>query len=1131
MTFMRSNAHRSLRPVALPLLMAGLFVSLFGLAGCKPPEFIGSRYDNFTAYYNTFYNAERQFETGYKSLDRFDEVVNREQYLPLFVKTTGMSTSKEFEQTVLKSANLLREHPDSKWVDDALLLIGKSYFYQENYVGAVQKFSEVVSMDTRLADEARFWLARALITSGAFEEALEELTLAMAAEDADREWVAQDRLLLAELAIQQELWEEAAEHLEAGVEAVKNKELAARAAFLLGQVQETLERYPEAVAAYRDVRNYTAPYELDFAARYSAARVDGRFVNPERGLAEVRRLERDDKNVSKLGELRYLRARILQELGAIDDALVLYDELLYDPLALPPGASIGTLRGRIHYALAELYKDQLGDYVLAAAYYDSAATAVRSGGASRTTGRTVAANANALQAPEAITDAQELKDSYGRFARVHESVARYDSLLWLASLSPEAYAEKIMELRQQRAAELEEQRRILAERQREAAFREGAANSDQLTDFRGQPGKVIPSFDDPTGTAGGYLFHKDPIRAQEGRQAFQNIWGRRPRVPNWRRSAAITTTQSELSEEELAEQEAALEEVKPDVLPEVDDSAVPKDSTAQAKMRAERASARYELGNVLFLGMSEPDSAAVWYRTVIEEDADEIVAPRAQYALAEVQRALGDSLAAVRLYRDLLSTYPESDFIPDVRQRLGLDPDLGVRPDSSAMALRAFERAILLKEADQDHAMDSLLTVAILWEAFPESPRAAWAAGQLHLLHASADSAAIFAPIRHAVAPELMHRLWPKRFPIDTASVATVVPDGAVVEDTVRPDSTGERTGIEPDFEPVIQDDVAADSLAMPDPDPAADSLAMPDPVPAADSLAMPNLVQAADSTLVAEAVVADEMEPVVADSLVATPADSSLTGLPVAKTGDAADTPQAQKPVGDRAPEPFRIEDILDYVLAKSDRTPLADRAKKLKAALDELKTPPPPPAPDSTLLAADSLGMATDSLAVAAADSSGIDPLAEFQPPAEALPDSLVLAMVEQARRKSEEEQRNVPRPARPAEVNYEVDAEGIRLSWTLRPMLPNGSLDYEAQGYTFVLGSFNSLPAAQAQVRQMTTQLASTGEPLLLLTNDALEHTQFLVSWGLFPDAESRDAALVKWAGILPESRNLLHLMQAE
>ena len=1173
MTFMRSSADTKRNPhPSRRLSMRGMvsFVLLVVVvSGCKTPDFIGSRYSNFTAYYNTFYNAERQFESGFKNLERFDQAVEREQYLPLFVKTTGMSASREFEQTVLKSANLLREHPESKWVDDALMLIGKSYFYQENYVGAIQKFTEIIALDTKLADEARFWLARCYITSGSFEAALEELTLAMAIEDADEKWVAQDRLLLAELAIQQEQWETAADHLAAGVDVVKDKELAARASFLHGQVLETSARYPEAVEAYRQVRDFTAPYELDYAARFSAARVDGNYVDPQRALREVRKLERDDKNVSKLGELRYLRARILQDAGGTDEALAIYDELLYDPLALPPGASIGSLRGKIHYALAELYRDQRGDYVMASAYFDSAATSLSSGGG-RSSTRAATANSG-LRAPEAIADAQDMKTSFARFARVWEDVALYDSLLWLGTMPQEAYDEKIMELRRQRAEELAEQRRILEERQREAAFRNASGQNDPMLN-RGLPvGKVIPTPDDPTGSAGGYLFHEDPIRVQEGRMAFRNIWGTRPLVPNWRRSAALDAAQAQMSEEELAEQEAMLEEVDEDVLPEIDDSAVPRDSTSQAAMRSDRAASRYELGNVLFLGMALPDSAAVWYRQVIEEDAEEEVAPRAQYALAEVQRALGDTLSAERLYRDLLSQYPQSDFIPNVRERLGLQPIDVVAAEPASMAVKAFERAILFRNEDPVAAKDTLFTLAAQWRGFPESPKAVFAAGQIHLEQAAADSAAIFSPVRFNVPSKTMNKLWPDIFPIeepvatdslaaDLASIDVMTVD-AVIPDSIAADSTSIASM---DFDPAEADSSALDSSAVDTEETelvAADSAAVDSTV--VDSAAPDSLSIPLSETSVADA----ETGSVLSDSTAVDPLLAEETG--------GMDGLMPAPVVPERL---LRIEDLLDYVVAEAGTGPLADRASILIAALEELKTPPPAPV-DSTLLAADSLGVVSDSLMAVVADSLEMSPegvqvagavadagdmAAEaeaavqsaggektlegaalntdngngiaMEPPAEALPDSVVLAMVEKARRETEERRaaqqaaRQVPTPGNPSGEG-ESDEGAARISWDLRPMMPNGQVDPEAIGFTYVLGSFANLPAAQAQYRQMQTRLDTTGVPVYILTNTGEERSQYLVSWGLFTDPLQRDENEMKWRAILPEPRNLLHLLPAE
>ena len=111
------------------------------LSGCSRGGFLGKRVDNFTAYYNTFYNAKKEYRTGIKAIERAgDQNINRNLYLSVFLTPERVSSQNNFDEAILKSADVLRENPNSKWVDDALLLIGQSYFYLKNYVGAEQKF-------------------------------------------------------------------------------------------------------------------------------------------------------------------------------------------------------------------------------------------------------------------------------------------------------------------------------------------------------------------------------------------------------------------------------------------------------------------------------------------------------------------------------------------------------------------------------------------------------------------------------------------------------------------------------------------------------------------------------------------------------------------------------------------------------------------------------------------------------------------------------------------------------------------------------------------------------------------------------------------------------------------------------
>ena len=256
-----------LRRVIVLVLFAGLWT------GCGSSSFLGRRMDNFTAYYNTFYNARQAYKTGYKAIERKDEPVDRDRYLPLFIRPSGNTANREFENAIVKSADILREHENSKWVDDALLLIGKSYFYQENVVGALQKFREVIDRKSDLEDEARFWFARTLIISRSYDEASMFLQESLAREGIQEKWTASFRLALGELYVQRSEWELAADALAAGLDEAKDKELAGRAQFLLGQIYETMDEPENATEAYRRVRRFNPRYELDFAARLSAIRV------------------------------------------------------------------------------------------------------------------------------------------------------------------------------------------------------------------------------------------------------------------------------------------------------------------------------------------------------------------------------------------------------------------------------------------------------------------------------------------------------------------------------------------------------------------------------------------------------------------------------------------------------------------------------------------------------------------------------------------------------------------------------------------------------------------------------------------------------------------------------------------
>ena len=106
---------------------------LFFAEGCQVynecASFVNQRYVNTVSYFNTYYNAQTAFNAGEKEiLDAQTQSLGKP--ISLAPESPISQTAKDkFNLAIEKASKLLTFYPTSKWVDDALLMIGKSYFY------------------------------------------------------------------------------------------------------------------------------------------------------------------------------------------------------------------------------------------------------------------------------------------------------------------------------------------------------------------------------------------------------------------------------------------------------------------------------------------------------------------------------------------------------------------------------------------------------------------------------------------------------------------------------------------------------------------------------------------------------------------------------------------------------------------------------------------------------------------------------------------------------------------------------------------------------------------------------------------------------------------------------------------
>ena len=100
------------------------------------------------AYFNTFYNAQEHYRIAEKI--RIENFGNK---LP-------SKAIQEYQSAIEKSEKVLTEYGDSKYVQDALLLKGRSHFFKNEYDSAREVFNQLKnSEESFFQNETKYWLA------------------------------------------------------------------------------------------------------------------------------------------------------------------------------------------------------------------------------------------------------------------------------------------------------------------------------------------------------------------------------------------------------------------------------------------------------------------------------------------------------------------------------------------------------------------------------------------------------------------------------------------------------------------------------------------------------------------------------------------------------------------------------------------------------------------------------------------------------------------------------------------------------------------------------------------------------------------------------------------------------------
>ena len=84
---------------------------------------------------------------------------------------------QNYQQAIERSSRVLEYYPNSRWVDDALLLLGQCFYYRRDFKKAMRKFDEILQLypNSNFIPETRLLKARTYIGLEEYDTAEEEL--------------------------------------------------------------------------------------------------------------------------------------------------------------------------------------------------------------------------------------------------------------------------------------------------------------------------------------------------------------------------------------------------------------------------------------------------------------------------------------------------------------------------------------------------------------------------------------------------------------------------------------------------------------------------------------------------------------------------------------------------------------------------------------------------------------------------------------------------------------------------------------------------------------------------------------------------------------------------------------------
>lgn len=323
-----------------PVLLTA-FVLIISLQGC--------------AYFNTYYNTKKLYK------EALDERKRRPTTAP--DKPTSAEIQK-LDKTIEKGSKILQLHPNSKYVDDTLLMLGECFFQKQEYPQALRKFNELTSIFPKsdLVPAALLWKARTYIEQEDFTNA-EAVLKDLQNRKKSGDILYQAQYYLAEIYYRQEQYDPAARLFEPAAKKMSDKKLRTEAYLRWGECRFKLKQYHEAAKAYYQASKQDVEIDIKFNAGLSFARALKADSSYDKALIKLNSMQKEFSNHKDLSWVRFEIADCKLRQGKREEAEDLFAAINANDKRTEASAAA-------FFVLGDLYQRTKYDYAKAKEAFD-----------------------------------------------------------------------------------------------------------------------------------------------------------------------------------------------------------------------------------------------------------------------------------------------------------------------------------------------------------------------------------------------------------------------------------------------------------------------------------------------------------------------------------------------------------------------------------------------------------------------------------------------------------------------------------------------------------------------------------------------------------------------------------------